>query len=1436
MISRYNNGNTKADSERQDGFNDCDQYSLGRDSQSKGTYSHDGADADYESSDKSTTSSTTFPDKSDYNVNQDQVGTEAIVDSQFNDEEPSGNHSERSFPASIDPAKPRTKTIASNTHSSSGLHYPHHPAAGIVNVSSRPMSVDFFLDSSIKNEIAQDVSVELTAASFSEIGQTSHQFQHKEEPSILVITPEKDIKEEQDWPKTTSNKNRDVGYCDSSSAIEQLTCSGSPVAVNCDGNRVQGSAFGDYQPSVPSNNLVVSLDRISGVFSHVSVLGGLRNALGIDRIPPVPQGGSTRLPAPGSLTSKDESVSGILPIAAFSTMNTFRPEEIIQELGSRSGTIEKLLADQDKSCNMHGHHIITWSAPPKTLTFLAHLTGLPSEDKTYTPKPEEWLVNRSFSSEDLPKGLLQSTIADEHHSNSNLPDDKDLGSSISGPKLFISENDDLSSFHSFTLELETAADDEDENRALTDVIFEEGMPQTTSQQLDTEIASLPVSSGATAMISTPTLFASTTELEEPLVKSLSSSTTGREQGEVSIERDPPTLSHANLEDETSSRTSKELDTELGLLGGTSIYTYATNTVSTPSLVAARGDVEIPLIRPVSRNCGSPINTVVDDDMVSNILPFDIHTGSLRLSRSNTITSSLPTPNLLASAKEAKNPFIAYTSTEKAMFIVNNNEPLILAVPVWDYENSQTISKPLELDTGSSAGPISTATTITARRLVAARGVSEKPWVQQKEENDIMLAAGSDSTIGYRSYAAYEAQNYNVPSPDSSAFVAESFVLGTDVSTDEPLADYAAANPPIGGRDNQPLSSHVDNSADSKQNDACGRLEAAGAHSVTPPYTFFPKPPVGTHHGTPSENSNSVLLHVDSAQNIPGSQSRHGIDCDNPHFDVEAYSMRVRVPGVWELDRSAHAVLDEPLASSVEEQVPTILDAADNAVNGSSRDARGLRDSPTTPSEDPTNFLNEGLVQNGLETSNQKSKARNTLLLASLDAEPSPSSNKRWSGELCNSLDQRRLGFTEITPRQPDHPDGFQQTALPSVEQLENKWNQCADMWSKLAFAKATKEKHVASEMSWSLESSPNEDLPHQHPLNCVDHLEPELCIETADSPTPPREWKSSFSTPGRSEGLTSPSQIKIESSPHRVQSAMRSSERRDIPPILFNDPLLLTTERARNRKHRDSPSTPHRILSSRPLRTPSSNSRLTGLSPSRSAERFHAQTRKHRDLPCAPHRVLSSRPRYTPSSSIAGDGLLPPPTVERLRGKHRRTRDLLSTPHRVLSSRPQHSPASNSPGRSFLLQPPQSGSFVRNKEFGSKDPFHLMQESNRSKTLSSIERLSRRRLRDGQQFHICTRSFNLNKHTTMGPCHRCWSLATAEEQSKFLARGSHLCIVRTRGGCGDADETCKVFPLKTDDEDVRLCRNCFCATHAGTNDRLQVYKGNHNHVRVIPAS
>jgi len=119
-----------------------------------------------------------------------------------------------------------------------------------------------------------------------------------------------------------------------------------------------------------------------------------------------------------------------------------------------------------------------------------------------------------------------------------------------------------------------------------------------------------------------------------------------------------------------------------------------------------------------------------------------------------------------------------------------------------------------------------------------------------------------------------------------------------------------------------------------------------------------------------------------------------------------------------------------------------------------------------------------------------------------------------------------------------------------------------------------------------------------------------------------------------------------------------------------------------------------------------------------------------------------------------------------------------------------------------------------------------------------IRRLQKSRPNDSEEhddglsadtIRVCNNKFVYKLHAKTGPCNRCWALASHEDREKYKIRGSNLRITKTRSGC---DRTCTIFPPDDDGEPVRLCRQCFFATHQQQEGcKLQVYRGNHIKMR-----
>jgi hypothetical protein len=199
---------------------------------------------------------------------------------------------------------------------------------------------------------------------------------------------------------------------------------------------------------------------------------------------------------------------------------------------------------------------------------------------------------------------------------------------------------------------------------------------------------------------------------------------------------------------------------------------------------------------------------------------------------------------------------------------------------------------------------------------------------------------------------------------------------------------------------------------------------------------------------------------------------------------------------------------------------------------------------------------------------------------------------------------------------------------------------------------------------------------------------------------------------------------------------------------------------------------------------------------SRTSERL--DRRQQRSAPSTPHMVETSRSPFLGESSGTSVGIFSSPdrsSIRSLRGFH-----AVSSPHRApVSSR-------------LLPRTPREIEIARASQGATKESQCYPEAASHVSPCSS------------HHLRVCTKKFMYNLHPIMGPCDRCFSLASLEEQEKYMARGTHLRIARTRGGC---DRTCAIFPAPEDAPPVRLCRQCFFATHQHDGSRIQVYKGNH---------
>jgi hypothetical protein len=215
---------------------------------------------------------------------------------------------------------------------------------------------------------------------------------------------------------------------------------------------------------------------------------------------------------------------------------------------------------------------------------------------------------------------------------------------------------------------------------------------------------------------------------------------------------------------------------------------------------------------------------------------------------------------------------------------------------------------------------------------------------------------------------------------------------------------------------------------------------------------------------------------------------------------------------------------------------------------------------------------------------------------------------------------------------------------------------------------------------------------------------------------------------------------------------------------------------------------------------------------SRTSERKDRHKQHH--TPRTPHRIPTSRSPFRGETVADNKSIFSSPdrsSLRSLRGYYS-----LASPPRKSAISPTMSPEMSRTPRDQASSPPLSNRIVPSPAMAAtpKSPYH-------------------------HPVKLCTNKFVYNLHPKMGPCDRCWALASSEEQQRFLVRGSHLRIVRTRGGCA---ATCSIFPPGSNENDlehggngntpVRLCRQCFFATHQRDGSRLQVYRGNHIKVKL----
>jgi hypothetical protein len=212
---------------------------------------------------------------------------------------------------------------------------------------------------------------------------------------------------------------------------------------------------------------------------------------------------------------------------------------------------------------------------------------------------------------------------------------------------------------------------------------------------------------------------------------------------------------------------------------------------------------------------------------------------------------------------------------------------------------------------------------------------------------------------------------------------------------------------------------------------------------------------------------------------------------------------------------------------------------------------------------------------------------------------------------------------------------------------------------------------------------------------------------------------------------------------------------------------------------------------------------------------------------------------YKSSTSVAYDPTIPFSNINRRMNQQKQHGHSVSTPHVVASSRSPFRGESFSACKSLLSAGDKSTLHSLRGYYSLASPPRTPAAPPSIAIISRTPRDTSHPLSPAMAatpkspYHqppvVCSNKFQYNLHSKMGPCNRCWALASPEEQDKFEQRGSHLRIVRTRGGC---DSSCTIFPPKANKSPARLCRQCFFATHQRDGSRVQVYRGNHVKVKL----
>jgi hypothetical protein len=350
------------------------------------------------------------------------------------------------------------------------------------------------------------------------------------------------------------------------------------------------------------------------------------------------------------------------------------------------------------------------------------------------------------------------------------------------------------------------------------------------------------------------------------------------------------------------------------------------------------------------------------------------------------------------------------------------------------------------------------------------------------------------------------------------------------------------------------------------------------------------------------------------------------------------------------------------------------------------------------------------------------------------------------------------------------------------DMLAAKWDECVDLWTEMTVEKAI-DKCGLNEKD-GRKHGPDPPETRQSPESSI--------RRTSDLFGAGDASEEAIKAVSEMDSRSTPNQRELQTQKLYVDTAIGPKPSPTRPPD-WNTPHLIAgyLEARSSPKHKKVYSGLHQIYSTRspkPILNQGSPHHDFDAPVLRMSER--ARVLKHRVQPSTPHRVISARSPFSPASQTS------PGSPIRLKGG---SPIVLRSPLRASSHPvlPKTAPRSRGP-RSQLA-------------YGTRSVGRPMNQHER------------------HSIQICSNKFAFNLHHTMGPCDRCWSLSSPDEKAKFTARGAHLRIARTRGGC---DQNCRVFPPENDEPALRLCRKCFFDTHQRDGSRLQVYRG--NHVKMIP--